>query len=91
MKIFLKVCDPKKQGKRLGAGALGFLDEFAEFGEPRFVGGEQAVVFFEGFEDGEARGRSLSLQYETKRSRWRSARLGSARARRSRTASDFWK
>lgn len=37
----------------LGAGAFGFLDEFAEFGEPGFVDGEQAAIVFEVFEDGE--------------------------------------
>ncbi len=33
------------------------MDEFAEFGEPGFVGGEQTADFFEGFEDGEGAGR----------------------------------
>ncbi len=39
-----------------GAGASGFLYEFAEPSEMGFVGGEHAAVVFEGFEDGEGAG-----------------------------------
>ncbi len=57
----MKVCDPKKQGKRLSAGALGFLDEFAEFDQPAFVSWEHVTVFFEGFEDEQGAGEVVKI------------------------------
>jgi hypothetical protein len=36
------------------------LDEFAKFGEPRFVSGEQTAIFFEGFEDTEGAGEIVA-------------------------------